>query len=112
MGEYNEYKKDEDNIYDFEEDHPLIIKFCHYHNIHYGLNPYYLEKQKDYDIYTLSKDIIYNKSPYKICNIKANLIIPPYNRRYFYGGHFNGKYITDYHLDENICSHLIKKYMG
>jgi hypothetical protein len=112
MGDYNEYNKDEDNIYDIEEEHPLIIKFCHYHNIYYGLNPYYLEQQKDYDIYTLSKDIIYNKSPYKRCNIKANLIKAPYNKKFFYEGHFNGKYITNYHLDEKICYHLIKKYVG
>jgi len=103
---------DENLMGEYNEEHPLIVKFCHYHNIYYGLNPYYLEQQKDYDIYTLSKYIIYNESQHKRCNVKANLIKVPYTKRCFYERHFNGKYITDYHLDEKICSHLIKKYVG
>ncbi len=111
MGEYNEHD-DINDIYNIEEEHPLIIKFCHYHDIYYGLNPYYVEKQKDYE-YILTNKIIYNKSKYKNCNVKANLIKIeiPYKTN-FHEKHFNGEYITDYHSDEKLCNHLIKKYMG
>ncbi len=109
LGEYN---NDINDIGYIDEDHPLITKFCHYHNIYYGLNPYYLEQQKDYE-YVLNDKIVYNTSQCKRCNVKANLIsIKVPHNKYYNEIQFIGEKITNYHLDEKICTHLIKKYVG
>ncbi len=109
MGDYNDINE----IGYIDEDHPLITKFCHYHNIYYGLNPYYLEQQKEYE-YVLSDKIIYNISQFNRCNIKANLISidVPYYEIDLDETYFNADKIKNYHSDEKMCTHLIKKYMG
>jgi hypothetical protein len=106
-------KYDSLNEYDFM--HPVVVKFFHKYKIFKDIDSKYLELKKDYE-YVLNNfdEITYNNKhgyDYSQCNIEPEFMPNDNNTIYFHKKYYEDE-LTNWHIDEEYCPHLIKLYLG